>query len=104
MARLSLYGVGEVANLAHRYNLPSATAINLVNDLLDIINTDFIKGGDKEIWYWVFATEKSYFVRNVEDDGWEALDIWCRCYIMDYVLTDEEIKKALFDGYFEHKK
>lgn len=49
MARLSLYGVGEVANLAHRYNLPSATAINLVNDLLDIINTDFIKGGDKEI-------------------------------------------------------
>lgn len=48
MARLSLYGAGEVAKLANRYNLPSATAINLVNDLLDIINTDFIKGGDKE--------------------------------------------------------
>lgn len=48
MARLSSYGVGEVAKLARRYNLPSATAINLVNDLLDIINTDFIKGGDKE--------------------------------------------------------
>lgn len=49
MARLSFYGVGEVANLARRYNLPSATAINLVNDLLDIINTDFIRGGDKEL-------------------------------------------------------
>lgn len=49
MARLSLHGVGEVANLARRYNLPSATAINLVNDLLDIINTDFIRGGDKEL-------------------------------------------------------
>lgn len=48
MARLSLHGVGEVANLARRYNLPSAIAINLVNDLLDIINTDFIRGGDKE--------------------------------------------------------
>lgn len=48
MARLSSYGVGEVANLADRYNLPSATAINLVNDLLDIINTDFINGGDNE--------------------------------------------------------
>lgn len=48
MAQLSKYGVGEVVNLARRYNLPSATAINLVNDLLDIINTDFIKGGDKK--------------------------------------------------------
>lgn len=48
MAQLSKYGVGEVVNLARRYNLPSATAINLVNDLLDIISTDFINGGDKK--------------------------------------------------------
>lgn len=30
--------------------------------------------------------------------GWETVDVWARCYILDSVLSENEIKQALAEG------
>lgn len=42
-------------------------------------------------------------LEDIMDKGWEAVDVWGRCWTLDYKLTDEMAKEALEKGIAKHE-
>lgn len=45
-----------------------------------------------------YLRDNETHLEDLMDQGWEAIDVWARCYVIDYLLTGEEIVKALQKG------
>lgn len=51
---------------------------------------DYLRGADTRL-------------EDLLEKGWEAVDVWGRCWTLDYKLTDEMIKEALEKGVAKHE-
>lgn len=42
-------------------------------------------------------------LEDIMEQGWEAVDVWGRCWTLDYKLTDEMAKEVLEKGVAKHE-
>lgn len=89
-SKLSEYGVADQLtgndNGSYYCNAYKAKEALAENDALT--DEDFLQ----------YLRDNEVHLEDLIERGWECVDVWCRCYVLDYHLTTEDILGAIQHG------